>query len=174
MQDLTSTLEINHSYILDRIREKIGIDLLEFDHPYDLLTITVNKECIIDLLLFLKDDELLKFDFLTDICGIHYPAHKGRELGVIYHLHSFNNNIRLRIKTFSSVEDPTFLTASHIYASANWMERETYDFYGTIFNGHKDLRRILNMDEMNYFPLRKEYPLQDATRTDKADKYFGR
>ena len=61
-----------------------------------------------------------------------------------------------------------------LYASANWMERETYDFYGIIFDGHPDLRRILNMDEMEYFPLRKEYPLQDATRTDKEDKYFGR
>lgn len=174
MQNITNTLEINHSYILERIRERIGINLLEFDHPYDLLTITINKECIIDLLLFLRDDEILKFDFLTDICGIHYPNNKHREIGVIYHLHSLINNIRLRIKTFASSKDPTFLTASLIYASANWMERETYDFYGAIFQGHKDLRRILNMDEMNYFPMRKEYPLQDGTRTDKEDKYFGR
>lgn len=174
MANLTNTLEINHSYILDRIREKLDIDLLEFDHPYDMLTITINKERIIDLLLFLRDDEILKFDFLTDICGIHYPQRHGEEIGVIYHMHSMINNIRLRIKTFASIENPTFLTVTPVFAAANWMERETYDFYGAIFEGHPNLRRILNMDEMHYFPMRKEYPLQDATRTDKQDKYFGR
>ena len=87
MDNITKTIEINHSYILDRIREKIGIDLLEFDHPYDMLTIVINRERIIDLLLFLKNDDVLKFDFLTDICGIHYPQNEGKEIGVIYHLH---------------------------------------------------------------------------------------
>jgi NADH-quinone oxidoreductase subunit C len=61
-----------------------------------------------------------------------------------------------------------------LYAAANWMERETFDFYGIIFTGHPNLRRILNADEMDYFPLRKEFPLEDATRSDKEDKYFGR
>jgi NADH-quinone oxidoreductase subunit C len=61
-----------------------------------------------------------------------------------------------------------------IYPCADWMERETYDFYGVIFDGHKNLRRILNEDSMDYFPLRKEYHLEDATREDKDDRYFGR
>jgi NADH-quinone oxidoreductase subunit C len=61
-----------------------------------------------------------------------------------------------------------------LYSAANWQERETFDFYGIIFNGHPNLKRILNVDEMDYFPLRKEYPLEDGTRTDKDDTYFGR
>lgn len=174
MQEISNSIEINNEYILIRIKELLGDNLLESYEPYDLLTIKINKDKLIDLIVFLKDDEIIKLDFLTDICGIHYPHHKAEEIGVIYHLHSFINNIRLRIKTFNSIETPNFPTLSHIYSSANWMERETFDFYGIIFEGHKDLRRILNMDEMNYFPMRKEYPLQDATRTDKEDKYFGR
>jgi NADH-quinone oxidoreductase subunit C len=72
------------------------------------------------------------------------------------------------------MENPEIHTITEIYAGANWMERETYDFYGVIFKGHPDLRRILNEDSMDYFPLRKEYHLEDATREDKDDRFFGR
>lgn len=63
---------------------------------------------------------------------------------------------------------------THLWPAANWMERETYDFFGVEFVGHPDLRRILNVDDMDYFPLRKQYPLEDGTRTDKEDEFFGR
>lgn len=174
MQEITQTLEINSEYILKRINENFNGAILDQYEPFGLLTITIKKEAIYDLIQFLKEDDILKFDFLTDICGIHFPDNKANEIGVIYHLHSFIHNIRLRLKSFSDINDPEFPTLTSIYLSANWMERETYDFYGIIFKGHPDLRRILNMDEMEYFPMRKEYPLQDATRTDKEDKYFGR
>lgn len=65
-------------------------------------------------------------------------------------------------------------TATGLWSSANWMERETYDFFGIIFEGHPNLKRILNVDEMTIFPLRKEYPLEDNTRKDKNDELFGR
>jgi NADH:ubiquinone oxidoreductase subunit C len=65
-------------------------------------------------------------------------------------------------------------TITDLFAGANWMERETYDFYGIEFTGHPDLRRILNMDDMDYFPMRKEYVLEDGTREDKDDRFFGR
>ncbi len=174
MQDITQTLEINYDYILNRIKERFSDAVLDHYEPFGMLTITVKKEAIYELIQFLKEDDILKFDFLTDICGIHMPDNKGNELGVVYHLHSFIHNIRLRLKSFADINAPEFPTMTTLYLSSNWMERETYDFYGIIFKGHPDLRRILNMDEMEYFPMRKEYPLQDATRTDKEDKYFGR
>ena len=65
-------------------------------------------------------------------------------------------------------------TLTPLYASANWMERETYDFFGIRFIGHPDMRRILNVDHMEMFPLLKQYPLEDSSRTDKDDRFFGR
>ena len=71
-------------------------------------------------------------------------------------------------------DPPKVPTVTSVYAAANWMERETYDFYGIIFEGHPNLKRILNVDEMTIFPMRKEYPLEDNTRKDKNDEMFGR
>ena len=138
----------------------------------DMLCVTVNKEVIHEVLLLLHDDKELQYNFLTTLCGMHYP--EKNELGVVYHLHSFVNNHRIRIKTTTSVSDPQISTATSIWPSANWMERETYDFFGILFDGHPNLKRILNVDDMTDFPLRKEFPLEDQTREDKDDSMFGR
>jgi len=69
---------------------------------------------------------------------------------------------------------PEVASISDIFLSSNWMERETYDFYGITFTGHPQLKRILNMDEMVSFPMRKEFPMEDNGRTDKDDRFFGR
>ncbi len=114
----------------------------------------------------------LQFQFLTDLCGVHHPDQK--QLEVVYHLHSLTKNLRLRVKCATNVADPFFPSLTPLFSSANWMERETYDFFGIQFVGHPDLKRILNEDSMSYFPMRKEYPLEDNTRTDKNDSMFGR
>ncbi|COY45109.1 NADH/F420H2 dehydrogenase%2C subunit C [Mycobacterium tuberculosis] len=75
---------------------------------------------------------------------------------------------------FLEKENPSIPTATVLWNGANWMERETYDFFGINFEGHPDLRRILNMDDLGVFPMRKEYPLEDPNRVDKKDFYFGR
>jgi NADH-quinone oxidoreductase subunit C len=93
---------------------------------------------------------------------------------VVYHLHNLVDNIRLRFKVFAPVEQPDVFSATALYASANWMERETYDFFGVNFLGHPNLKRILNVEEMDYFPMRKEFPLEDQSRVDKDDEMFGR
>ena len=80
----------------------------------------------------------------------------------------------MRIKVFLAADDVHIPTMTTLYPTANWMERETYDFFGILFDGHPNLKRILNIDEMDYFPMRKEYPLEDATREDKIDALFGR
>jgi NADH-quinone oxidoreductase subunit C len=108
------------------------------------------------------------------LCGVHYPDHKDAELVVVYHLHNFVENIRLRFSIAVPMAKPDVFTASKLFESANWMERETYDFFGINFVGHPNLKRILNVEEMDYFPMRKEFPLEDQTRIDKDDEMFGR
>ncbi len=138
----------------------------------DMLCLTVKKDVIREVLLLLRDDEELQFNFLTTLCGMHSPE-KG-ELGVVYHLHSFVNNHRIRIKTATEILDPRIASVTSIWPSANWMERETYDFYGILFEGHPNLKRILNVEDMTDFPMRKDFPLEDQTREDKDDSMFGR
>jgi NADH-quinone oxidoreductase subunit C len=147
-----------------------GIDRVEV--ITDMLCILVEKQIISDVLLFLRDESELGFNFLTTLCGMHYPDKQ--QLGVVYHLHSFENNHRIRIKITIDLDDPRIPTATTMWPTANWMERETYDFYGIIFEGHPNLVRILNMDEMTDFPMRKDFPLEDQTREDKDDTMFGR
>ena len=139
-----------------------------------MLTFEAPKELNLKVMQFLYDDAELQFRFLTDLTAVHYPDQKGRELAIVYHLHNLADNIRLRFKVFTAVEQPDIFTATQLYSSANWMERETYDFFGIHFVGHPNLKRILNVDEMEYFPMRKEFPLEDQTRIDKDDAMFGR
>ena len=162
----------------ERVKEKLvvkfGEQLTGWDEQYEMLSFTAPKELNLKVLQYLWDDTELRFQFLTDLCAVHYPDNSGAELAVVYHLHNLYDNVRLRMKVYIPIATPDVYTATSIYACANWMERETYDFYGVNFVGHPDLRRILNVDEMDYFPLRKEYPLEDQTRVDKDDEMFGR
>jgi NADH-quinone oxidoreductase subunit C len=148
--------------------------ILDRQDPYGMLTLETSREQIIPILQFLKADPDLQVNFLTTLCGIHYPGQAGRELGVVYHLHSFRQNFRFRIKIFFPIDDPHVPTATTVWPTANWMERETYDFFGVLFDGHPNLTRILNVEDMEVFPMRKEYRLEDGTRTDKDDRFFGR
>ncbi|MBI2729452.1 MAG: NADH-quinone oxidoreductase subunit C [Sphingobacteriales bacterium] len=165
---------LTNEHIKNRLIEKFGDSLTNFSEPYGMLTFEAPKELNLKVLKFLYEDADLKFQFLTDLQAVHYPNDKGRELAVVYHLHNLTDNVRIRFKVFTSIEQPDVFTATKLYTSANWMERETYDFFGVNFVGHPDLRRILNVDEMDYFPMRKEFPLEDQTRVDKDDEMFGR
>jgi NADH-quinone oxidoreductase subunit C len=148
--------------------------ILHSETPYGFLTVEIPATDNIEIVSWLQNHEKWEMNFMTDLCGIHYPENEGKEIGVVYHLHSFKNNLRIRIKAFMPKNQTEIQSMTGLYAAANWMERETYDFFGIQFTGHPDLRRILNVDEMDYFPMRKEYALEDETRTDKTDKFFGR
>ncbi len=165
--------KITNQEVLDRINAQFGEQVSLIGEPHSLLTVETTREQIIDLLGFLKNDPTLQFIFLTDITAIHYPEQE-KQTGVLYHLHSLVNNVRIRIKVFLADGDVHIPTATTLWNGANWMERETYDFFGVIFDGHPDLRRILNVDDMTVFPMRKEYPLEDPNRVDKKDYFFGR
>lgn len=170
---MTAT-DITHDYIVDKLSAQFPDKILARDEPFGLLSLNVPREEVVSIIKWLKEDAELQFIFMTDLCGVHFPEQTGQELGVIYHLHSFIHNIRLRLRTFFPANDPVVPTATTVFKSANWQERETFDFFGIQFTGHPDLRRILNVDDMTYHPLLKQYPLEDGTRTDKDDKYFGR
>ena len=165
---------LTNEIIQQKLTEKFGDVLTDWQEPYGMLTFTAQKEMNLKVLQFLFDDADLKFNFLTDLQAVHYPDNKGAELAVVYHLHNWVDNIRIRFKVFADINQPDVFSATALYQSANFMERETYDFFGVNFIGHPNLIRILNVDEMDYFPLRKEFPLEDQTRIDKDDEMFGR
>ena len=165
---------LSNQTIKERLILKFGDQVFNFEEPYGMLTFESYKDNNLKVMQFLFDDEELRFQFLTDLTAVHYPDKQGKEIAVVYHLHNLVDNIRIRFKVFTAVEKPDVFTATQLYASANWMERETFDFYGVNFVGHPNLKRILNVDEMDYFPMRKEFPLEDQTRIDKDDDMFGR
>jgi NADH-quinone oxidoreductase subunit C len=170
----SETADHKQDTILNKLKAQFGDDLLNAYESYGMTTVVVLKDRIFEVMKFLKEDHELDFNFLTDLCGIHYPDNAGQELGMVYHLHSFMKNKRLRVETFFPSEDPKIASMTPLWSAANWQERETYDFFGIIFEGHPDLRRIMNIDDLGYFPLLKQYPLEDTTREDKNDKMFGR
>lgn len=167
-------MALSYDFIQQKLIEKFADQVSGFEESYDMLSFEAPKENNLKVLNFLNDDEELGFQFLTDLCAVHYPDQKGKELAVVYHLHNLVENVRLRFKVFTNIETPDVYTATGLFSSANWMERETFDFFGVNFVGHPNLKRILNVDEMDYFPLRKEFPLEDQTRVDKDDDMFGR
>ena len=164
---------MTNEFVLEAINREFPDAVIASSEPFGFLTIEVKKEELKKIIHHLKESSL-RFIFLTDICGIHYPEDKEKELGIIYHLHNLEDNIRIRIKSFFSRENAEVDTITDLYSGANWMERETFDFYGIRFKGHPDLRVILNMEDLGYHPMLKEYKLEDGTRTDKDDKMFGR
>ena len=167
-------MSLTNDDIKQKLKEKFGEQLIGFEEPYGMLTFEAPKDINLKVLNFLFDSDDLKFRFLTDLCAVHYPDQKGREIAVVYHLHNLQDNVRIRFKVFTDINNTAIYTATGLFSSANWMERETYDFYGVNFIGHPNLKRILNVDEMDYFPLRKEFPLEDQSRSDKDDEMFGR
>ena len=166
------SVTVDNKRVTERITEKFGSNVQPSGDTTDILTVITDRNHIIELLEFLSHDEELQFIFLTDICGVHYPD-RAEKFEVVYHLHSFIHNIRLRLKV-TLPSDLKIPTATSVFKGANWMERETFDFFGIIFEGHPNLKRILNVDEMTIFPMRKEFPLEDNTRVDKNDSMFGR
>jgi NADH-quinone oxidoreductase subunit C len=151
-----------------------GAALLASEVAYDFPVFTVERSALFEVLKYLKEAEDIGFSFLTTLAGLHYPDQAGRELGLMYQLHDLPRNRRVRIKTFFPQADAFAPSITSLWPAANWMERQEYDFFGIVFQGHPDLRRILNMDDVQFFPLRKDFPLEDPTRDDKDDSMFGR
>jgi NADH-quinone oxidoreductase subunit C len=168
-------MALENTLIQDKLQATFGADVYHFQQDKNIFSLEANASKITALILFLKNDTDLNFHFLTDLCAIHYPdSPENEQFAVVYHLHNWVENKRIKIKAFLSGSNPEINTISNIFLCANWMEREAWDFYGINFKGHPQLKRILNMDEMISHPMRKEFPMEDGGRTDKDDRFFGR
>ncbi len=124
---------------------------------YGELTLLAERERIVDLLTYLRDDPACRFQQLVDICGADYPD-RARRFDVVYHLLSLTKNHRIRIK-LQADEDTAVPTVTSVYPCADWFEREAFDMFGVFFDGHPDLRRLLTDYGFHGYPLRKDFPM---------------
>ena len=123
------------------------------------LTFFVAREKLTEVMGPLRDDAQLRFEFLPSVSGVNYPSDTGAELHVAYHLLSLTHNRRLRVETTCPDEDPHVPSVVPLYPAADWHERETFDMFGIVFDGHPHLTRILMPDDWVGHPQRKDYPL---------------
>jgi NADH-quinone oxidoreductase subunit C len=123
------------------------------------ITFHVARERLAELVQHLRDDAYLRFEFCSSVSGVHYPADTGRELHAVYHLQSMTHNRRIRLEVSAPDDDPHIPSVVSTYPTADWHERETYDMFGIVFDGHPALTRILMPDDWPGHPQRKDYPL---------------
>jgi len=131
--------------------------VVEWHVAYGELNLTVAPNEIVGFVKFLRDDPRLLFVNITDICGVDWPSRE-RRFDVVYHLLSPRQNARIRLKVMTD-EDTPVPSITPVFPGADWFEREAYDFYGILFTGHPDLRRILTDYGFEGYPLRKDFPL---------------
>lgn len=150
-----------------RIEELAGDRISASDIDLNELTVDVNADALVELCLALRDGEQFAFDTLIDVCGIDYSAYRkeadgtwdGPRFGVIYHLLSTTRNQRLRLRAFVDESSPILKSVIGVWPVANWFEREAFDLFGILFEGHPDLRRILTDYGFIGHPFRKDFPL---------------
>ena len=149
--EVADELERAYPLFSDAI-EKVVVDRGE-------LTLHIKRERLVEVAKILRDTPSLRFEFCLGVSGVHYPNEKGRELHAVYPLLSITNNRRIRLEVSVSESDPHIPSLVEVWAGNNWNERETYDMFGIIFDGHPALTRILMPDDWPGHPQRKDYPL---------------
>lgn len=153
---------------VQKLKEKFAASIIDVVEFRGEVTVTVAKDAIIDILSFLKQS--LQFNQLTDLTAVDYLGKKEDRFMMVYQLLSITNKDRLRIKTAVAEADSSIPTATQVWKTANWLEREVFDLFGITFDKHPDQRRILMADDWVGHPLRKDYPLQGPDR----EPYKGR
>jgi NADH-quinone oxidoreductase subunit C len=144
--------------LIDHLKDDLGKDLVSSSINSNYVKIFVKLESIQKVLLYLRDHPEYRFSQLVNLCGVDYLTSKKKRFEVVYHLLSLKWNGRLVVKVCVD-EDDLVPTATSIYSSAGWYERETWDLFGIHFQGHPDLRRILTDYGFEGHPLRKDFPL---------------
>lgn len=145
---------------LDRLLEKFADDVIESHAQHGDETAIVKTERLHDIMQFLRDDEAMSFEMLTDVTGVDLLGLREPRFEVVYHLYSLSKGHRLRIKVGLEEESPNVGSVVDLWKSAYWMEREAYDLYGIIFDNHPDLRRVLLYPQFEGHPLRKDYEME--------------
>ncbi len=143
--------------IVDALRERFGEAVLGDQVFRGQLSVTVAPASIVEVCTFCRDDSRLGFDMLADLTAVDRMPRVPR-FEVVYNLYSFPHNARLRLKA-PVAENEALGTVEGVWKAANWLEREVYDLFGIVFEGHSDLRRILLWDGYVGHPLRKDFPL---------------
>jgi NADH-quinone oxidoreductase subunit C len=150
---------MSNTNIIQKIKDRFGDGVLE-DHNFrGDQTITLQKEKIVEVTQFIKDEPSLDMDFLMDLTAVDYMDRKPQRFEVVYHFYSSKHNHRVRLKIPVDEDDCLVDTLCSLYKSANWFEREVWDLYGIKFKGHPNMKRILLYEEFKGHPLRKDYPI---------------
>ena len=180
---------LNQAALLDAIRDRLGTRIETADSLQGMITVALLPTHLIEVATILRDDPVFKFELLLDVAGVDYLDYgvshwrteetttsgfsRGYDEGfpeavvawnkprfaVVYHLLSINNNHRVRLKTSVDGDPPLVPSVVSVWASANWYEREAFDLYGIVFDGHPDLRRLLTDYGFIGHPFRKDFPL---------------
>lgn len=148
------------SLTITKLKRYFPNAIIEINNEKDDVVL-IKKENLVEILTFLKDDKELDYNSLMDVTAVDYlkyPVKKSERFEVVYILYSFSKHHRVRIKCPVSIKDLTVDSVSHLWKSANWGERETYDMFGIKFNNHPNLKRLLTHHEFVGHPLRKDYP----------------
>ena len=153
-----------YNRLANRVRERFGDRISDSHVSFGELTIIIDKDCVLPVTEALRDEPEFAFEECIDVCGVDYSEYgngdwEGPRFAVVYHLLSISNNHRLRLKVFVDGEPPIVDSVVGIWSSANWFEREAFDLFGIVFDGHPDLRRILTDYGFVGHPFRKDFPL---------------
>jgi NADH-quinone oxidoreductase subunit C len=148
-----------------RVNELLGERVVSVVDALGEVTVTLKAEGLVESMLVLRDAPDLMFEQVIDVCGLDYKTYgdgrwDGARYAVVYHLLSVSKNRRLRVRVFALDDDmPMVDTVVGVWSAANWFEREAFDLFGIIFNGHPDLRRILTDYGFIGHPFRKDFPI---------------
>ena len=150
--------------IVALVTERLPDVVESSDQAHGELTLYVARDRLLDVLRLMRDNHELRFELLSSVSGVDYlnhPQHAGddRRLHAVYHLTSLTYRRRVRVEVAVTVDDPHVPSAVSVYPTADWHERETYDFFGIVFDGHPNLTRIEMPDDWDGHPQRKDYPL---------------
>jgi NADH-quinone oxidoreductase subunit C len=143
---------------VDKLKSKNTDWVSDMIEGHGEVTAVVPRDSIVDVCAYLRDQH--EFDLLADVCGADRGPEEDPRFEVNYHLFSTKHHNRLRLKVLLSEDDPHVATVTTLWRTADWHERETFDMFGIVFDGHPDLRRILLPSDFDGHALRKDYPLR--------------